>query len=625
MSGIAEVAVRLLRRRPMGSAGPLPAGVCRAPFTSMYLDQHGSVRACCQNLDHPLGNVRSDRLADIWTSAAAGALRDAMVEHNLDLGCAFCKWQVDEENPGLVFARTFDHLEATSFQPVWPRQLELSLSNACNLQCIMCNGDWSSSIRANRERRPPLPVVYDDRFFEDLRPFLEHVEVVKILGGEPFLGKESLRVMEMLVELGSTAEVHVTTNGTQWSPRVQRILERLPMVIVVSLDGIDAESYEAIRLGSDLTVVLENLSRFQTYAAGHGTAVNLAHCLMTSNWRGFPDFLRFAEERQLRTYVNTVTAPIAQSLFHLPRRRLAEIVAAYDAQDDRLRRELVLNRALWIDQLERLHHRLDALSAGEGVDYYLGVHGFKLLEPSGAGCAARSAADAHDEIPVIEVRADLDLVVTEVVGDLDALAEVPLDDLAGRTLEDIQGWLAAAYGEPQLSVPALGAEDLRSFEIAFPRDDGLTITAHLGPIRDDDGAIESFVAELLIVRHPGDSDGTAKGLELVRRGFLAAHDHVHELAIDPDGTVLEVRVGGGQLAPAIGSVAGSPATDVLEALGGMLGEPSEVEHLAHPGTMATTFVVRYLDGAGTQTVIEALHMPVAGGGGSAEVLVAARR
>lgn len=196
------------------------------------------------------------------------------------------------------------------------------MSNACNLQREMCNGDWSSSIRANREKRPPLPEVCDDAFFEDLRPFLEHVEVVKILGGEPFLGRESLRVIEMLVKMGSRAEVHVTINGTQWTPRVERILERLPLVIIVSLDGVHKEAYESIRIGADLDVVLTNLDRFRRYAEVHGTRVNLAHCLMTSNWRDFPDFLRCAEERKLSAYVNTATYPNSLSLFHLPPARL---------------------------------------------------------------------------------------------------------------------------------------------------------------------------------------------------------------------------------------------------------------------------------------------------------------
>ena len=76
MVDVRELAVRLRRRT---ERGPIPAEVCRAPFTSMYLDQHGSVRACCQNTEHPLGNVTEQRLRDIWEGPQAKELRDAML------------------------------------------------------------------------------------------------------------------------------------------------------------------------------------------------------------------------------------------------------------------------------------------------------------------------------------------------------------------------------------------------------------------------------------------------------------------------------------------------------------------------------------------------------------------
>src|SRR6478672_11988286 len=109
MARVRDVAVRLRRHKP--ESGPLPANVCRAPFTSMYLDQHGSIRACCQNTEHPLGNIAEQRLRDIWESDEAKVLREAMLAQDLEHGCQFCKWQVAEGNDALVFARTFDHLQ----------------------------------------------------------------------------------------------------------------------------------------------------------------------------------------------------------------------------------------------------------------------------------------------------------------------------------------------------------------------------------------------------------------------------------------------------------------------------------------------------------------------------------
>lgn len=608
MAVVRDVAVRLRRR--LSDDGPVPANVCRAPFTSMYLDQHGSVRACCQNTDHPLGNITQARLRDIWDGDQAKILRDAMLQHDLEHGCAFCKWQVAEGNDGLVFARTFDHLRAESLAPQWPKQLELSMSNACNLQCVMCNGDWSSAIRTHREGKAPLPQVYDDQFFEDLRPFLEHVEVVKILGGEPFLGKESLQVMEMLVEMGSTAEVHVTTNGTQWSPRVERILEKLPMVIVVSLDGVDKAGYESIRIGSNLDVVLENIDRFRGYAAAHGTAVNLAHCLMTSNWRGFPDFLRFADGRDLRAYVNTVTYPNSLSLFHLPPARLREIVEHYRSVDAELSAELGLNRALWKDQLSRLEHRLAGLQEGVGVDYYLGVLGFPLvaagIEPGGDW--AREAATTLGSVEPTLLRIDID---HRVVGVLDGPTEVMGVDLTqfhGRDIETLPGAFGELHGACDVSAPLVEHPDVRRWRLSFPDSATPVISVVLSPIRDDEGVVLEFDAYW--VPEPVPEDAVPHQVLFARAldEFRAEHPGRHELEIE-GGRVAVVRHAPTPLGEVLGASVGEKSEDLAAVLGGVFGEM--VSFVEQPGAVdgSSRYQVGFAAADGAEQRIEAFVVP----------------
>ncbi|MEZ5322516.1 MAG: SPASM domain-containing protein [Microthrixaceae bacterium] len=158
---------------------------CSAPFASLYLDQHGFARACCMNVYQLLGNVAERSLREIWDGAALTELRRAVERHDLTVGCEFCKWRVDEGREDLAFARWFDEYDDEPDDPRWPRQLELSISNTCNLQCVMCNGEWSSSIRSQREHREPLPTVYGDRFFEELVEFVPHLRRVKVLGASP--------------------------------------------------------------------------------------------------------------------------------------------------------------------------------------------------------------------------------------------------------------------------------------------------------------------------------------------------------------------------------------------------------------------------------------------------------
>ncbi len=152
------------------SLGRAPAAIdgtaCVAPSASLYFDQLGIVRACCQNTAGALGNIAVSSIREIWDGAGTARLRSALARHDYSVGCDFCAWQVDEGNIDTAYARTYDDLDAVAIAD-WPRQMEFALSNACNLQCVMCNGDWSSSIRAHREHRPPLTSPYGDPFFDE--------------------------------------------------------------------------------------------------------------------------------------------------------------------------------------------------------------------------------------------------------------------------------------------------------------------------------------------------------------------------------------------------------------------------------------------------------------------------
>jgi molybdenum cofactor biosynthesis enzyme MoaA len=342
---------------------------CHAPTASLYFDQHGKVRACCQNTGHLLGDVTTTSLRAIWDGAAARDLRAALERDDLTLGCEFCAWQRDEVEPRSWFSGSFDVAPVGPRRtPRWPRQMEFSLSNACNLQCTMCNGEWSSSIRSQREGLPPLPTVYDDAFFEQLAEFLPHLEEAHLLGGEPFLGREPLRVLEMLASLPRVPRVSITTNATIATARVLRLVEHLRPAIVASIDGGDAETYEAIRVGASFDEVIANVDRFRSILGS--PSVTIAHCLMVENWHRFPELLALAEARETTVTVNVVRFPEPSSLYHLPTDRLDEVVRELEQRTPWVEAHLTGPRlATWHDQLAALRARsaTDAWPAALGV------------------------------------------------------------------------------------------------------------------------------------------------------------------------------------------------------------------------------------------------------------------
>jgi MoaA/NifB/PqqE/SkfB family radical SAM enzyme len=422
---------------------PFPAA-CYAAHASMYFDQFGRVRACCQNTEAPMGDISEQTIREIWDSVATQELRDALCDDDYSQGCGFCQWQVDQGDDSIVFARIFDQHHVSGPRPEWPVQMEFSMTNACNLQCVMCNGDWSSSIRTHREGRAPLPEVYGDAFFEELAEFLPHLRKANFLGGEPFLGREPLRVLSMLAELDDPPEVAVTTNGTQWSPRIERICERLPISFVVSLDGLTAGTYESIRVGADHAVVMEHLEHFEAAAERHGTMVTLAHCVMRSNVHEFSALLEFAENRGYWVGINEVLYPADLSLFQLPADDLRRVVHQLEADPiaDRLDRL----RYVWDGQLDALRNRLAVLETGQAV----------MIQPWGDAAvraerwedrAMRVLAEwVEDETPTrVTIRTD------EPAATIDGLHEQTLLELGAeqaRSPEQLVELLSDALGAP---------------------------------------------------------------------------------------------------------------------------------------------------------------------------------
>jgi sulfatase maturation enzyme AslB (radical SAM superfamily) len=240
--------------------------------------------------------------------------------------------------------------------------MEFSIGNTCNLECIMCDGKFSSAIRAHREKLPPLVSLYTDAFFAELRSYLPHLKRAKFLGGEPFLQSECFRIWEMLIEDGHSASCHVTTNGTQLNSRVERFLDKLPFGIAVSLDGYRKETIERIRMNAKYETLMHNVRRFREYTSERMTGFGLTYCLMRCNWEEFGDFCLFADSLDCGVFVNAVRTPAEVSLYTLSQPELGRIADSLESQSANLLPLLNRNRTIWKGEVERIRARALGLS-----------------------------------------------------------------------------------------------------------------------------------------------------------------------------------------------------------------------------------------------------------------------
>jgi molybdenum cofactor biosynthesis enzyme MoaA len=342
------------------SAKPFRA-VCYAPFTNLFFDQWGMVRVCCWNGRYPVGDARTETIDEIWHGEKLRRLRQAMVDYSFEFGCQGCEQQINNGWIASTNMRWFERFAVEDITPRWPRRIELSISNSCNLECVMCSGIFSSAIRKHRERLPPLPKIYPSDFVDSLRKYIPHLEVLKFLGGEPFLVPEYYRLWDMMIEDGVTTQCHLTTNGTQFNSRIEKIMAAIPMGFAVSLDGATKQTVESIRVGADFDQQMRILRILRAYTRAKRTDLSLTYCFMRQNWHEFGDYCLMADEWGCNVGVNQVNHPPEFAMYNLPLGALRPVLVEMERQALELNTRLKRNRTVWFNELERVrrtHERL---------------------------------------------------------------------------------------------------------------------------------------------------------------------------------------------------------------------------------------------------------------------------
>jgi len=444
---------------------------CEAPRAALYFAPDGQVFPCCAGRA-PIGRFSQGgdtSLREVWRGEVVGRIRAAVDHGDLSLGCGNCATLAESDGRQSSLAVQFDRYAGRA--DTWPLDLEFALSNTCNLQCVMCNGELSSAIRSQREHRPPLPDAYDDRFFEELADFLPHAERIAFKGGEPFLAKEARRVMDLLLEQGSSAEVKVTTNATIWNDRVEAYARGLAISPIVSVDALDTELLERLRIGVDAAAVWRNVDRFQEVADESGAGLTFSYCLMRSNWQELAPLLSEAERRGAWVHVSLVTQPAHESLLAMGRPQLKDVLARMTTQGETLHLTDPSRQAAWDQALAWVRHcgRRPTSADATSVSVPLPArprNGPPVGRPDGA-LVEELRAWADGDLLVLDAPLGVVADITAVPGWAEAWSP---RSWVGRPTTDLPGALSAELGIDL--VPDLQVSDGRRMVVVLRDPEG---------------------------------------------------------------------------------------------------------------------------------------------------------
>ena len=170
----------------------------------------------------------------------------------------------------------------------YPRRLVFELTNACNLNCIMC-GRNSADFK---------PTVFDMDIFRSFEPLMDIVEEVTLMGwGEPTIHPEFVDMLEIINK--HSARKYFCTNGMNLKKIKNAIFDYNVDVFAVSLDGATDETNSRIRRGSKIDVITEDLKDIVRIKHEKGLSypwINFVFCAMRSNLHELPGLVRLAAE-----------------------------------------------------------------------------------------------------------------------------------------------------------------------------------------------------------------------------------------------------------------------------------------------------------------------------------------
>lgn len=323
---------------------------CVAPFNNMYFTTEGRVAPCWLLVGH-LDTWTTERsIKDIWFGEAFTKYRNNLTNGIFEKDCRVCKQKIEADTWPLAMA--YDGFTVKEY----PTLLELELSNQCNLECIMCEGRLSSGIRKNRDNLPPLPMIYDDSFVEQLKEFIPHLEELRFNGGEPFAQKIVYDICMVVAELNPGLRINIATNGTVYNKQVQKIMDKCNLHLNISIDSLEKENYDSIRINGDFDVLMENFQRFSNYCHTNNRGLSVMVNPMRNNWWEMPNFVEFATHNKVHLWYNTIHHPDHLSIWSLPSSDISVIIQTLESDVERLKPDPLTDNFTALGNWEKLDH-----------------------------------------------------------------------------------------------------------------------------------------------------------------------------------------------------------------------------------------------------------------------------
>jgi MoaA/NifB/PqqE/SkfB family radical SAM enzyme len=320
---------------------------CPLPWIHLATRPNGDVRLCCTAnasgagiIDDKLAglvkqngvemNLRNYTIEEVWNSNFMKSVRLDMLNDRIPDSCKKCfneelngitskrRWETEVWSQRIDLNSIVQKTESDGTLPVNIPYFDLRLGNLCQLKCIMCSPHDSSSWVTHWKLQNPKYTIhelkkdqqwnekYDYKWYQKgsfLNFIKSQASIIKELyfaGGEPLLILEHYKILEFMIETGSSSAcvLRYNSNGLKLSQKLFDLWKYFKSVkFNFSIDAIE-EKNDYIRYPSKWNKIVENLDTLDN--TPDNITVNLATAVQLLNVCSLPELAEWKIKKKFR-------------------------------------------------------------------------------------------------------------------------------------------------------------------------------------------------------------------------------------------------------------------------------------------------------------------------------------
>ena len=312
--------------------------LCPLPFTGAIVNTDGSVQCCSISKEH-LGNVNERSLKEILsTSEKLKEIRREMLQNKFPRNCQDC-YVKEQHHTNTNFENISNRLYHVKILKDSPfklykdehqfelQQMDLRWRNTCNFACVYCDPTFSSVWAQFEEVPDKMTNKAMDETFNFVKENIKNLKTIYMAGGEPFLIKENLKIIDLIKKENPDLLLRINTNLSILTPKLYGQLKTLKNVHwIVSAESTGAK-FNYIRWPGKYTTLIDNLKKIQHLP--HKVTINMTwNIFCAENILEFIDDMINHGVHPNQFVMNFVHDPIEQSVLNITKKQRDALVDA---------------------------------------------------------------------------------------------------------------------------------------------------------------------------------------------------------------------------------------------------------------------------------------------------------